>query len=202
MNHPFDTPWKIWNSLLLGAAYPFNRLLFGMNGISWGKGWRLHGFPIIQKHRHSTIQFGDRLALRSTVRSNPLGANHPVILCTWQAGSLIQAGDDFSMTGGSLCASKQIVVGNRVTVGANSIIVDSDFHPLQPDLRLEQPQGGLASPILIEDDVFIGMNCLILKGTVIGRGSVIGAGSVVTGEIPAGVIVAGNPARVIRENIT
>lgn len=182
------------------AAYPFNRLLFLVNGIAWGKDWRLHGFPIIQKHRQSTIQFGDRLRLRSTTRSNPLGANHPVLLCTWQAGSLIRTGDDFSMTGGSLCASEQIVIGNRVTVGANSIIVDADFHPLQPHLRLEQPQGGLTSAIVIEDDVFVGMHCLILKGVTIGQGSVIGAGSVVTGNIPAGVIAAGNPAHVIRDN--
>ncbi|MEW6285003.1 MAG: acyltransferase [Chloroflexota bacterium] len=196
----FDTPWKIWNSLLLGAAYPLNRLLFLWNGIAWGKGWRLHGLPVIQKHRQSQMRFGDRLALRSTLRSNPLGANHAVILCTWQAGSLLQIGDDFSMTGGSICASKQIVIGDRVTVGANSIIVDSDFHPLQPDLRLDQPQGGSTSPILIEDDVFIGMNCLILKGVTIGRGSVIGAGSVVTADIPPGVVAAGNPARVLREN--
>lgn len=196
----FDTPWKIWNSLLLGAAYPLNRLLFLWNGIAWGKGWRLHGLPVIQKHRQSQMRFGDRLALRSTLRSNPLGANHAVILCTWQAGSLLQIGDDFSMTGGSICASKQIVIGDRVTVGANSTIVDSDFHPLQPDLRLDQPQGGSTSPILIEDDVFIGMNCLILKGVTIGRGSVIGAGSVVTADIPPGVVAAGNPARVLREN--
>lgn len=196
----FDTPWKIWNAVWLWAAYPLNRLLFRMHGIAWGRGWRLHGLPVIQKHRHSQMRFGDRLALRSTVRSNPLGANHPVILCTWQAGSLIQAGDDFSMTGGSICASRQIVIGNRVTVGANSVIVDSDFHPLHPDLRLDQPQGGSTSPILIEDDVFIGMHCLILKGVTIGRGSVIGAGSVVTSDVPPGVIAAGNPAHVLREN--
>lgn len=196
----FNTPWKIWNSLLLGAAYPLNRLLFLLNGIAWGKGWRLHGFPVIQKHRRSQMKFGDRLALRSALRSNPLGANHAVILCTWQAGSLLQIGDDFSMTGGSICASKQIIIGDRVTVGANSIIVDTDFHPLQADLRLEHPQTGLSAPIAIADDVFIGMNCLILKGVTIGRGSVIGAGSVVTHDIPSGAIAAGNPARVLREN--
>ena len=59
------------------------------------------------------------------------------------------------------------------------------------------PDGAMA-PGVIEDDVFIGMNCLILKGVVIGRGSVVGAGSVVTGNIPPGVMGAGNPARVIR----
>ncbi|HAV78803.1 MAG TPA: hypothetical protein DCX53_15745, partial [Anaerolineae bacterium] len=54
-----------------------------------------------------------------------------------------------------------------------------------------------SAPVTIEDDVFIGMNCLILKGVIIGRGSVVGGGSVVTKDVPANVVVAGNPARVI-----
>ena len=53
--------------------------------------------------------------------------------------------------------------------------------------------------MVIEDEVFIGMNVLILKGSHIGKGSVIGAGSVVSGTIPPGVIAAGNPIKVIRE---
>ena len=202
MQNYLDTPWKIWNNLLLWAVYPFNRFHFMVNGIPWGGGWRLYGTPIIQKHRQSRMQFGRRLSLRSTVRSNPLGANHPVILCTWQAGSILQVGADFAMTGGTLCASEQIIIGDRVTVGANSVIVDTDFHPLPPDLRLIQPQGAASSAVTIEDDVFIGMNCLVLKGVTLGRGSVIGAGSVVAQDVPAGVIAAGNPAKVIRENIS
>lgn len=200
MQKSFKTPWKIWNRVLLWMVYPFNRFHFMLNGIPWGDGWRLYGLPIIQKHSQSKMQFGDRLSLRSTVRSNPLGANHPVILCTWQADSLLQIGDDFAMTGGTLCASERIIIGNRVTVGANSTIVDTDFHPLSPDQRLAQPQGAKGSAIVIEDDVFIGMNCLILKGITIGCGSVVGAGSIVTQNVPDGVIVGGNPTKVIREN--
>ncbi|MEM5776015.1 MAG: DapH/DapD/GlmU-related protein, partial [Anaerolineaceae bacterium] len=68
----------------------------------------------------------------------------------------------------------------------------------EPERRLTHPNDGRTAPVVIEDMVFIGTNSLVLKGAHIGRGSVIGAGSVVTGEIPAGVIAAGNPARVIR----
>ena len=53
-------------------------------------------------------------------------------------------------------------------------------------------------PIVIGENVFIGCNCLILKGTEIGDNTTIGAGSVVTGKIPANCIAAGNPARVIK----
>ena len=57
---------------------------------------------------------------------------------------------------------------------------------------------GRHAPVVIEQDVFIGMNSLILKNVRIGNGSVIGAGSVVVSDIPPGVIAAGNPAQVIR----
>jgi acetyltransferase-like isoleucine patch superfamily enzyme len=89
-----------------------------------------------------------------------------------------------------------ITVGDNVVVGANTAIVDADFHPMEASRR--GWTDGATAPVVIEDDVFIGMNCLILKSVVIGRGSVVGAGSVVTRDIPPGVIGAGNPARVIR----
>ena len=54
-----------------------------------------------------------------------------------------------------------------------------------------------SAPVTIEDDVWIGTNCIILKGVTIGARSVIGAGSVVTKNIPADCIAAGNPCRVI-----
>ena len=108
------------------------------------------------------------------------------------------------MSGGTLLAAQSITIGERVILGANTTIVDTDFHPLHANVRMAEPNAGGTASVIIEDDVFIGMNCLVLKGVTIGHGSVIGAGSVVTGNIPAGVIAAGNPARVIRslENLT
>jgi acetyltransferase-like isoleucine patch superfamily enzyme len=103
------------------------------------------------------------------------------------------------MTGGALCASGRITIGNNVAVGANSVIIDTDFHPLRPEDRRLMPAEGKTADVIIEDDVFIGMSCLILKGVRIGRGSLIGAGSVVTKNVPPGMIVAGNPAQIVRE---
>ena len=53
--------------------------------------------------------------------------------------------------------------------------------------------------VQIKDKVWIGFNVIILKGITIGEGAVIGAGSIVTKDVPAYTIVAGNPARIIRE---
>jgi acetyltransferase-like isoleucine patch superfamily enzyme len=198
----FDTPWKICNELLRLLVFPYNRLSFALAGIAWGKGWRLQGSPIIQKHRKSLMVLGDYLNLRSTVRSNPLGPEHPVILCTWQAGSLLEIGAHFGMTGGTICAAERITIGDRVIVGANSTIIDTDFHPLDSQTRHLFPQNAKTKPVLIDDDVFIGMNCLILKGVHLGKGCVIGAGSVVIHDVPQGFIAAGNPARVLKEIYT
>jgi acetyltransferase-like isoleucine patch superfamily enzyme len=192
-----DTPWKGWNDLRRWLVWPYVRILFRVNGISWGQGWRLYGIPIVQKHRGSHMILGSDLQLRSAVRSNPLAPNHPVVLCTWHEGALLQVGSRFAMTGGTLCAAERITIGERVTVGANSIIVDNDFHPMDPEVRQRTSSGGKTLPVTIEDDAFIGMNCLILKGVTIGQGSVIGAGSVVTRDVPPHTVVAGNPANAL-----
>ena len=199
MRNALNTPWKIWNNLVRFLSTPAAYLLFWFNGIPFGKDWKLFGLPIIQKHSLSDIRIGKNLALRSSIRSNPLGPNHPVIICTWAPGAVLEIGDNFAMTGGIICAAEKVVIGNRVAVGANTTIVDTDFHPLDPEQRRMHPQEAKTAPIIIEDDVFIGMSCLILKGVTIGSGSVIGAGSVVTTDVPPRVVAAGNPAKVIRQ---
>lgn len=194
-NEAFLTPWKGWTELARWLAYPRVRLIFNLHGIPWGRGWRFYGVPIVQKHRGSQMRFGPYLQLRSKARANPLGANRPVILTTWRAGANLEIGGHFGMTGGTICVAQRVSIGHRVTVGANTIIMDTDFHPLHPVQRRAHPDGANTAPITIEDDVFIGLQCIILKGVTLGQGCVVGAGSVVTRDVPAGVIVAGNPAK-------
>lgn len=190
-------PWKAGNEIHRWLTLPL--AAWALRGIDIGAGWRCYGPPIIQRHRQSRIRIGPRMSLRSTARSNPLGPNHPVIISTGRPGALLTIGEDFGMTGGSLVCDKRITIGDRVWVGANTVISDTDFHPLEPQLRAARPLAARTAPVTIADDVFIGMNVLILKGVTIGAGAVIGAGSVLRRDVPAGVIVAGNPARVINE---
>ena len=199
LNLVYETPWKGFNELNRLMVYPRVRLLFAFSGISWGVGWHFYGVPIIQRHRKSRFMLGARLQLRSLVGSNPLGVNHSVFLSTWQEGSVLEIGDDFGMTGGAICATTQIKIGNRVAVGANTTIIDTDFHPLDFEMRRKFPSSAKNAPVVVEDDVFIGMNCLILKGVTLGRGCVIGAGSVVSRSVRANMIAVGNPAKEIRE---
>lgn len=194
-----DTPWKatneIWRILTIPLAW------WRLRGLEIGSEWLCYGLPIIQKHRQSTIRIGQRMSLRSSLVSNPLGPNHPVIISTRRAGAKLMIGDEFGMTGGSLVVEQEVTIGDRVWVGANSIITDTDFHPIDPDIRMKRPLDAKTAPVVIEDDVFIGMNVLILKGVRVGARSVIGAGSVVTRDVAPDMIVAGNPAQVIRSRI-
>ena len=194
----YEMPWKAVNEIERLLLLPLARLVLLTARVSWGRGWKLYGLPIIQKHRDSEIRIGEDLNLRSTVRSNPLGPNHPCILSTRRAGARLIIGDRFGMTGGSIVCEEAITIGNDVTVGCNTVIADTDFHPLDLVRRREAPLHGATAPIIIEDDVFIGMQSLILKGVRLGAGCVIGAGSVVTRDVPAGAVAAGNPAKVIR----
>jgi len=106
-------------------------------------------------------------------------------------------GEDCGFTGTTLVAADRITIGDRVLVGGNASIVDCDFHPLTPEGRAETINAGAAAPIVIEDDVFVGMEALILKGVTIGQGAVVGAGAVVTQDVPPRTVVAGNPATVV-----
>jgi acetyltransferase-like isoleucine patch superfamily enzyme len=193
-----DMPWRIRNELRRWLAYPYIRCAFAYHGVEWGTGWRILGMPIIQRHRSSEIQLGDRLYLRSWPRSNPLVPHHPVVFATRRAGARIDVGDGCGFSGATLVAAEQITIGDRVQIGSNASVVDTDFHPLDPEKRLRDFNAGKTAPITIGDDVFVGMDSLILKGVTVGDGSVVGAGSVVSRDVPPGTVVAGNPAQVVR----
>lgn len=192
-----DAPWKAGSELRRHLALPFIRAHFALHGVRWGRRWRIFGAPLIQRYRRSRIDIGDQVEMRSWPSSNPLVPYHRMVLATRGPDARIIIGDGSRFTGTTIVAATEIRFGQRVTVGSNVTIVDTDFHPLHADARAEAFNDGRSAAVSIGDDVFIGMNCLILKGVRIGEGSVIGAGSVVTRDVDAGAIVAGNPAVVV-----
>ena len=92
--------------------------------------------------------------------------------------------------------NKGIFIGANTIAGPSLIIYDSDFHDLDPALRIS----GISNTAGVEigKNVFIGSQVTILKGVKIGNNAVIGSGSVVTKSISANAIAAGNPCKVIR----
>jgi maltose O-acetyltransferase len=90
-----------------------------------------------------------------------------------------------------------IEVGRDGLFGTGVQIFDSDFHHLDRALRRSGTHP--TATVRIGDDVWVGSNAFVLKGVTIGDGAVVAAAAVVTRDVPAGVLVGGNPARVIRE---
>nr|WP_280846804.1 acyltransferase [Mesobacillus selenatarsenatis] len=95
-------------------------------------------------------------------------------------------------------ASEEIVIGADCALSWDLTIIDSDFH----EIEYNDVTPPMTAPIHIGNHVWIGCNVTILKGVTIGDGAIIAAGSVVTNDIPPGCLAAGNPARVIKENVS
>lgn len=89
-----------------------------------------------------------------------------------------------------------VTIGDNVMVAPN-VTISTAGHPIAPEIRITGQQFSL--PVTIEDNVWLGTGVIINPGVTIGRNSVIGAGSVVTKSIPANVVAAGVPCRVLRE---
>lgn len=149
-------------------------LIFGPGGITIGK-----DFHAVSARRRSF------LTLFSPCQMTIIG-NARIIL-----------GDHVGLNGTTITARGRISIGDNTMVGPNTIIVDHDGHVVWPPDERWTKNGPVAD-VVIENDVWIGMNCLILKGVRIGSGSIIAAGSVVISDVEPACLYAGNPARKIK----
>ena len=152
------------------------------------------------KHYYAESEIGLRLGRGVTLWRTNIAV---------EPAGLIEIGDDCYLANASLACSLSIRLGARVMVASGVSIVDSDFHPMAPALRIADtialsPQGDrLHRPavesraVCIEDDVWIEPNSAILKGVTIGAGAVVRAGAVVVRDVPGGAVVSGNPAAVV-----
>jgi acetyltransferase-like isoleucine patch superfamily enzyme len=113
-------------------------------------------------------------------------------------GGNISIGSGVCMSGCTIYSIDTITIGRNTDIGSGCKIIDNDFHPIDPVARKNNAPQIPHKPVIIGNNVFIGMNSIILKGTVIGDNCVIGAGSVVHGKFEDNCIIAGNPARVVK----
>lgn len=95
------------------------------------------------------------------------------------------------------CANS-ITIGDNCAIAGDVLIQDTDFHPILDENGNEKP---MSKPIVIGNKVWICAKSTILKGVTIGDGAIVAAGAVVTKDVPARCLVAGNPAKVVRENV-
>lgn len=173
--------------------------IYKLLGVEYGKNLRLRGLPIIFTKARGGIKIGNEVAINSSLFSNLIGLYQRTIIVARTQEAQIIIGDDVGISGATIYARECIEIGSHTRIGSNVKILDNDFHPVDPDLRLKASNKNMSvRPVKIGENVFIGTNSIILKGAVIGDNTTIGAGSVVLGSIPANCVAAGNPAKVVK----
>jgi hypothetical protein len=179
--------WLLWPALLR------------LNGVDYGPSLSLVGRPDIRTSRGGKITMGTGVRLFSRRRSSAMQLTGPCTFVLLQPSATISVAAESALSGVRLIAAKSIRIGERVLIGPNTIIIDTDAHPLSPEVRRDDRNRGATQPIVIGNDVFVGAHVIILKGTELGDGCVVGAGSVVCGQFPPRSVIVGNPARVARQ---
>lgn len=146
---------------------------------------------------NNDIGIGDNFYFSSGNGVNPIASNLQGAIYL-ENGASLKIGNNVGMSSTRLWIHESVRIGNNVKIGGCVLITDTDAHPMDYMARRSSNEGTKSAPVVIEDDVWIGAHCIILKGVTIGARSVIGAGSVVTKSIPADCVAAGNPCRVIK----
>lgn len=173
-----------------------NRLILKANGAVLGKNLQIPG-KVSWLIGGGKLKIGDIFYLSSGNGVNPIASNLQADVYV-EPGSTLTIGNNVGMSSTRLWIHESARIGNNVKIGGCVLITDTDAHPMDYVARRSSNEGTKSAPVVIEDDVWIGAHCIILKGVTIGARSVIGAGSVVTKSIPVDCVAAGNPCRVIK----
>ena len=113
-------------------------------------------------------------------------------------GARIVIGENARLNGAEIHCDTLVEVGPDCIVG-QALLIDTDMHSLAPDRRTNPDAPVRTEPVILERAVWVARGASILPGVRVGEGSVVGHGAVVTTDVPPGVVVAGNPARVVRD---
>jgi acetyltransferase-like isoleucine patch superfamily enzyme len=156
-------------------------------------GCSFNGNLIFWKAKQSKISIGKNCTFISNSNSrNLIGINRACCIITQSSNAEIIIGNGSGFSGTVITSSKSIFIGDNVKCGGNTQIMDNDWHP-------EDSRSGSPKSVIIHDNVWLGLNVVVMKGVTIGKNTVIGANSVVTKSIPPNVIAAGNPCKIIKD---
>lgn len=187
---------KIISSPNAFFQYCYNMVQIKRYHVQYDHSLRIRGRAYISG---TGICLGKNVQINSHYKANPIGGDGRTILRTNGDGTIV-IGENTGLSNSAVVAYCSIIIGKNVLIGGSCKIYDTDFHSLELSDRLRHPLENISSKeIVIEDGVFLGAHCIVLKGVTIGKNSVIGAGSVVTKTVPPGEVWAGNPARFIRK---
>lgn len=188
---------KIFRKILAAFEFAINNISFARTGILVGTGCVFNG--IIGIEGTYKVRIADNVRINSGKRFNVIGGDTRTVFRTVGTGE-IDIGCNSGISNSTFVAANSITIRENVLIGGSCKFYDTDFHPIDVNDRLNDNKDEIkTAPIEIQDNVFIGAHCIVLKGVTIGQGSVIGAGSVVTKSVPEREVWAGNPAHFIRK---
>lgn len=179
----------------------FNKYVFKINKVDIPENYYANG--IIYISNSGTMKIGDKFRFNSGKHYNPIGGDINLRLIVKKEGKLI-LGENCQLSNSTIYCTSSIFIGSNVYIGGGCKIYDTDFHAVDLCNRINAVKEHKlefikTKPVIIEDGVWIGGHCIVLKGVTIGQEAIVGAGSVVTKNIPAKEIWAGNPIRKIRK---
>lgn len=159
-------------------------------GVNYGK--NIRGNRVSLKN-NGQINIGDRVSLNSF----PAGEMSKTGLHCHCKESVITIGNDCNLNGFMVHCRTSVSIGDYCMFGPGSKIIDNDSHRITTDIK-ERREAPESAPVTLEENVWVGMNSLILKGVTIGKNSIVAAHSVVTKPVPENVLVGGIPAKIIK----
>ncbi len=171
-------------------------IVFLLYKIKYKKNVKFNGLTLILT-KSGSLKFGKKIIINSSSYSNLLGISNRTHLITRGSGEIV-IGNNVGISGSQIYSIEKITISDNCLIGTECKIVDNDFHPIEAEGRLKN-KNVIGKEVFIGNNVFIGMRSIILKGTFIGENSVVGAGAVVKGVFPSNVIIAGNPAKIIKK---
>lgn len=176
-------------------------IYFALNGVEHRRAVCI-GIPNLDIHPDGKCTLGTNVSLVSNSIFATLGKNNRCKLMVYPNARLV-IGNNVGISNSTLVATMSVEIGDNVMIGGGVIIVDSDFHSLNPiDWHgLRDEKNMKKSPVVIGDNVFIGMDSIILKGVHVGSNSIIASGSVLSENVPPNQVWGGNPAKYIRNNL-
>jgi acetyltransferase-like isoleucine patch superfamily enzyme len=154
-------------------------------GVDLGAGCQFYGRVSFERCLGSTIRIGGGCAFRSDRTSNRIGVNRRCMISTLRPEARIFVGQRVRMSGTVVGAAESITV----------TITDTDWHGLGKGERREP---GRSAAVVIGENVWLGLNAVVLKGVTIGANTVVAAGSVVSKPLPPDVVAGGMPAVPLR----
>ena len=172
------------------------KIIFVFSGIRF-KTFKSYGIPHVHLSGGATVIIGKDFLMGNSILTSASGVKGK---CKIHVGkdSNLYIGNNVGINLTTIECFNNIHIGNGVRIGFGTHIMDTDFHSLDPKVRLGLDNQVHTAPIIISDKVFIGAHCFVMKGVTIGEGAIIGACSVVTKDIPPYSIAVGNPAKVVK----